>query len=143
MDASIQIERRAAQRFDLQLPVSLHVANEGKENRSLTHDLSAAGTLLYTDRCLEENASVELTFVMPSEITFDANLRVRCLGKVLRVTPPQVGANYSVAIHFERYDFLPDKEASSHYAPIASDPSEQEELSLSSHIFHPRNPLSF
>lgn len=143
MDASIQIERRAAQRFDLQLPVSLHIANEGKENRSITHDLSAAGTLLYTDRRLEENASVELTFVMPSEITFDGNLRVRCLGKVLRVTPPQVGANYSVAIHFEHYEFLPDKEPSVSYAPVVSDPAEHEELSLSSHIFHPRNPLSF
>jgi hypothetical protein len=143
MDARIQIERRAAQRFDLQLPVSLHVANEGKENRSLTHDLSAAGTLLYTDRCLVENASVELTFVMPSEITFDGNLRVRCLGKVLRVAPPQVGTNYSIAIHFEHYEFLADKEAFTRYAPVVSDPSEQEELSLSSHVFHPRNPLSF
>jgi PilZ domain-containing protein len=143
MDASIQIERRAAQRFDLQLPVSLHVATEGKENRSLTRDLSAAGTLLYTDRRLEENASVELTFVMPSEITFDGNLRVRCLGKVLRVTPPQVGANYSIAVRFEHYEFLPDKEASVRYAPVISDPGEQEELSLSSNVFHPRGPLSF
>ncbi|HEY1799311.1 MAG TPA: PilZ domain-containing protein [Terriglobales bacterium] len=142
MDPSIQIERRAAQRFDLQLPVSLHVANEGKENRALTNDLSAAGTLLYTDRCLEENASVELTFVMPSEITFDGNLRVRCLGKVLRVAPPQVGSNYSIAIHFEHYEFLPDKEASVRYAPVVADSAEQEELSLSSHVFHPRSPLS-
>lgn len=142
MDASIQIERRAAQRFDLQLPVSLQVANEANENRGLTQDLSAAGTLLSIDRCLAENSSVELTFVMPSEITFDGNLRVRCLGKVLRVAPPQVGTNYSIAVHFDHYEFLPDKEISVRYAPVVSDPTEHEELSLSSHIFHPRNPLS-
>jgi hypothetical protein len=137
MDSKVQIERRSSQRFDVQLPVSLRMANAAKESRCLTQDVSASGTLLYSDQSLPESSSVELTFVMPSEITFEGNLRVRCLGKILRVTPPQIGAYYSVAVHFERYEFLPDKDAALRYVPSVPEQTEREELSLSSHVFRP------
>jgi hypothetical protein len=142
MDPSTQVERRGAHRFDLQLPVFLRAADGAKESRCLTQDVSAGGTLLYSDLCLNENSLVELIFVMPSEITFDGNLRVRCMGKVLRVTPPQIGTNYGAAIHFQRYEFLPEHQAGTQYAPVVQEQTEQEELSLSSHVFHPRSPLS-
>lgn len=137
MDSNVQIERRSAQRFDVQLPVSLRMANAGNESRCLTQDVSASGALLYSDQPLVDGSSVELTFVMPSEITFEGNLRVRCLGKVLRVTPPQIGAYYSIAVHFERYEFLPDQDATLRYVPVVQEQTEREELSLSSHIFRP------
>jgi c-di-GMP-binding flagellar brake protein YcgR len=140
MDFRNQIERRASQRFDLQLPVSFRVKNEN-EARGLTQDLSAAGTLLSTNVALAEGASVELTFVMPSEITFDGNMRVRCLGKVLRVAEPQIGANYRIAIHFEHYEFLSEN-SMPHYGVI-QEHAEQEELSLSSHVFRPRGSASY
>lgn len=142
MQNGIQVERRAAQRFSSQVPVSLRVANEAKESRGLTQDVSASGAMLYTERHLEENAQVELIFVMPSEITFEGNLKVRCQGKVLRVAPPLVGTNYSAAIHFQHYEFLSEKESVVSYAPILQD-QDREELSLSSHVFHPRSPLSY
>src|SRR5579872_7030706 len=108
MDSTMQIERRASQRFDLQLPVSLRLVKDAmKEERCLTQDVSAGGTLLYSDCCIDENSAVELIFTMPSEITFDGSLRVRCLGKVLRTAPTQIGPRFSTAIHFEHYEFLP------------------------------------
>lgn len=140
MEFRNQIERRASQRFDLQLPVSFRVKNEN-EARGLTQDLSAAGALLSTSVPLAEGASVELTFVMPSEITFDGNMRVRCLGKVLRVAEPQIGANYRIAIHFEHYEFLSEN-STPNYAVIPEQ-AEQEELSLSFHVFHPRGSASY
>ena len=142
MHSDTQIERRAAQRFDVQLPVSLRIANETKESRGITKDVSASGAMLYIERTLNENSRIELIFVMPSEITFEGNLRVRCQGKILRVIPPQVGMNYSVAIHFEHYEFLPEKDAVVGYAPAMQE-QEREELSLSSHVFHARNSFSF
>lgn len=142
MQNGIQVERRAAQRFSSQLPISLRVANEAKESRGLTQDVSASGVMLFTEHRLDENTQVELIFVMPSEITFDGNSKVRCLGKVLRVMPPEVGTNYSAAIHFERYEFLLEKQDSVAYAPILHE-QDREELSLSSHVFHPRSPLSY
>ncbi len=142
MQNGIQVERRAAQRFSSQVPISLRVGNEAKENRALTQDVSASGVMLFTERRLDENAQVELIFVMPSEITFDGNSKVRCQGKVLRVTPPEIGTNYSAAIHFEHYEFLSEKQDSVGYAPILHE-QDREELSLSSHVFHPRSPLSY
>jgi c-di-GMP-binding flagellar brake protein YcgR len=141
MANGIQIERRAAQRFSAQVPVSFCVANDGKESRGLTQDVSASGAMLLTERRLDENAHVELIFVMPSEITFDGNSKVRCQGKVLRVTPPQIGTNYGTAVHFEHYEFLAEKNTVS-YAPILQE-QDREELSLSSHVFQPRSPLSY
>lgn len=141
MQNGIQVERRAAQRFSSQVPISLRVANEAKESRGLTQDVSASGVMLFTERRLDENAQVELIFVMPSEITFDVNSKVRCQGKVLRVTPPEIGTNYCAAIHFEHYEFLTEKQDSVAYAPILHE--DREELSLSSHVFHPRSPISY
>jgi hypothetical protein len=143
MQNGIQVERRAAQRFSSQVPISLRIANEAKESRGLTQDVSASGVMLFTERPLDENVQIELIFMMPSEITFDGNSKVRCHGKVMRVTPPQVGTNYSAAIHFEHYEFLPEKETIATYVPLVHEQDREEELSLSSHIFHPRSPLSY
>src|SRR5690242_3407013 len=142
MQNGIQVERRAAQRFSSQVPISLRVANESKESRGLTQDVSASGVMLFTERRLNENAQVELIFVMPPEITFEGNLKVRCQGKVMRVAPPEIGTNYSAAIHFEHYECLPEKEMAVSYTPILHD-QDREELSLSSHVFQPRSPLSY
>lgn len=132
----MQIERRASQRFDLQLPVSLRLVKEAREERCLTQDVSAGGTLLYSDCCIDESSLVELIFTMPSEITFDGNLRVRCLGKVLRAAPMQIGSRFGAAIHFEHYEFLSDDNAATASVPLIQEQSE--ELSASSHVFQPR-----
>ncbi len=103
-----QLERRGAQRFQFHLPVSVRVVSSGREADGFTQDLSARGALLYTDLTLSPGDSVELTLLMPSEITLAENMRVRCRGTVTRVQQPAVGTRLGVAVHLEGYEFLPE-----------------------------------
>ena len=106
----VQLERRAAQRFDFHLPVSVRLVGSDHEGCGFTQDLSARGALFYTDFPLSEGDAVELTLVMPSEITLAENMRVRCRGRVTRVLQPVVGSKFGVAVHLEGYEFLPETE---------------------------------
>src|SRR5690242_7515565 len=78
-------ERRAAQRFDYQLPISIKVIGIEGEVHGCTQDLSARGAFFYTEAPLTEGSEVEVTLLMPAEITLTASMPVRCRGKVLRV----------------------------------------------------------
>jgi hypothetical protein len=109
----VQLERRAAQRFDLNLPVSVRLAGSEREGCGSTQNLSAKGALFHTDLPMAEAAAVEITLVMPSDITLAENMRVRCRGKVLRVLSSAVGTGSVVAVQFEGYEFLPEAEGGS------------------------------
>jgi hypothetical protein len=80
------------------------------EGQGVTQNLSARGAFFCTDFSLTEGEAVELTLVMPSEITLAENMRVRCRGKVLRVVPPLSGTTFQVAVHLQGYEFLPQAE---------------------------------
>src|ERR1700676_4446111 len=82
---SVGVERRIGQRFTFNLPVSLRDIATGAEGLGFTQDLSSRGAFLFTDMAVSENAEVELTLRMPSEITLGENMRVRCRGRVLRI----------------------------------------------------------
>ena len=134
-NSSVQIERRAAQRFDLQLPLILRANQRGVEGPGVTQDLSAKGMLLFTEVPVSEGDRVELTLVMPSEITLSGNMRVCCRGRVLRVSSPATGTSRTIAVHFESYDFLPEIE--NHAATSQNSPNDNEELATSANVFHP------
>ena len=104
----VQHERRAAQRFDVHLPLSVRLAGGEREGCGFTQNLCARGALLHTDLPLSEADSIELTLVMPSEITLAENMRVRCPGKVLRVFSSAVGNRSVVAVQLAGYEFLPE-----------------------------------
>ena len=104
----VQLERRAAQRFEFHLPVSVRLAGSGREGCGFTQNLSARGALFHTDLPMAEAEAMELTLVMPAEITLAENMRVRCRGKVLRVISSAVGAGSVVAVQLEGYEFLPE-----------------------------------
>lgn len=112
----VHLERRGAQRFDFHLPVSVRLARTDHEGHGFTQDLSARGALFYTDFALNEGDAIELTLVMPSEITLAENMRVRCRGKVVRVAKPAVGSRAGVAVHLEGYEFLPDADTTNESA---------------------------
>ena len=103
-----RVERRAGQRFSFQMPVSLCRPGGGAVAQGVTRDLSARGVFFDTDLNLSEGDAIELTLVMPSEITLAENMRVRCRGRVLRtsnsVSPDRLG----VAVRLEGYEFLPE-----------------------------------
>ena len=59
-----------------------------------------------------EGDAVELTFLMPAEITLTENMRVRCRGGVTRVRP--VDSKFGVAVHLEGYEYLSAAESAAH-----------------------------
>ena len=104
----VQVERRAAQRFEYSLPLSVRRAGADQEVSGFVQNLSARGIFFYSDCALEPGAKVEITLMMPAEVTLSENMRVRCLGKVLRVNPPAPGGKTGMAVLLERYEYLSD-----------------------------------
>jgi hypothetical protein len=112
----VHLERRGTQRFGFHLPVSVRLAGTDHEGHGFTQDLSARGALLYTDFVLSVGDAIDLTLVMPSEITLAESMHVRCRGKVVRVAKPVVGTRTGVAVHLEGYEFLPDADTTNESA---------------------------
>jgi len=97
------------------------------EGLGFTQDLSSRGAFSVHRYALSENAEVELTLRMPSEITLGENMRVRCRGLVLRIvqaadkgwnlaagdeTKPSE-TKIGVAVCLKGYEYLPEVEDSS------------------------------
>ena len=105
----VHLERRASQRFSFQLPVAVRLAGTEREGCGFTQDLSGRGAFFYTDFRVAEGDAVELTFMMPAEITLTESMRVRCRGRVTRVLPAQ--NKFGVAVHLEGYEYLPESQS--------------------------------
>jgi hypothetical protein len=108
----VHLERRASQRFDFQLPVAVRLAGTDREGCGFTQDLSGRGAFFYTDFQVAEGDAVELTFMMPAEITLTENMRVRCRGRVVRVLRTE--SKFGVAVHLEGYEYLSPTEHAAH-----------------------------
>jgi hypothetical protein len=123
----VHLERRASQRFDFQLPVVVRLAGIDREGYGFTQDLSGRGVFFYTDFEVAEGETVELTLVMPSEITLTENMRVRCRGQVRRVM--RIQSKFGVAVHLQGYEYLPKAETaaqvSANFLPISAPHGEQ------------------
>ena len=104
----VRVERRCGQRFQLHLPLAIHV--DGKAVPGFTQDVSSRGLFLYTEAQLAEGAAVELTFTMPSEITLGESMRVRGHGRVLRADLSQAGPRTGIAVQLDSYQYLPSLE---------------------------------
>ena len=100
----IRLERRAGQRFQVHLPLTIHVA--GRSVPGFSQDVSARGVLLYTEAELAEGTVVELTFTMPAEITLAESMRVCCRGRVLRASRSQAGSGNGIAVQLDSYQYL-------------------------------------
>jgi hypothetical protein len=100
-----RVERRLGQRFPYQLPVTLRVSSESRTGSGFTQDLSSRGAMLWTDLCLAEGQMVEMTLVMPAEITLADDMNVCCRARVMRCEHVASGKP-AVALHIEHYDFL-------------------------------------
>jgi PilZ domain len=100
-----RVERRLGQRFPYQLPVTLRVTGETRTGSGFTQDLSSRGAMLWTDLSLAEGQMIEMTLVMPSEITLADDMNVCCRARVMRCDQVN-GGKPAVAVHIEHYDFL-------------------------------------
>lgn len=113
-----RIERRAAQRFEVHLPLT--VQYEGRTVPGFVQDLSGRGIFFFAEAALPEGAIVELTFNMPSEITLAENMPVRCRGRVLRSSASQANQRTGIAVRFDSYQYLPGDEPIAPFARAAS-----------------------
>ncbi len=143
----VRLERRAAQRFSSHIPVSVRLTQTEHEGLGFAQDLSARGIFFYTDFPLAVGDSVELTLVMPSEITLGENMRVRCKGRVNRLSQMTQASKTGVAVHFEGYEYLPDAnpvtEVTRGFSRISGlhDQAPDDEPGLSRHTFQSRTGL--
>lgn len=102
-----RIERRCAHRFsEYQVSVVLQ-KTEGLTGTGFTLDLSSKGALLWTEFALAADEVVDMTLVMPSEITLADRMSVRCRARVLRVQHDADRGKLAVAVKIEHYDYLP------------------------------------
>jgi hypothetical protein len=105
-------EQRRNQRFELKLPIEL-VRAGGNENPQLgeTRNLSSSGILFTSDRTLQKGDPIEYVVTLPAPGS-ESVLRLRCMGKVVRVDArdvPEAGTSrdsFSIAATLERHEFL-------------------------------------
>jgi PilZ domain len=100
-----RIERRSGQRFPYQVPVLLRLPNEGGSGSGFTQDLSSRGAMIWTDLPLSEGQVIDITLVMPSEITLAEDMNVCCRARVVRREQGE-GAKRAVSVRIEHYEFL-------------------------------------
>ena len=113
-----RLERRAAQRFEVHLPVSVHF--NGQTVPGFTQNLSARGIFLYTEADLPQGAAVELTFMMPSEITLGQSMPVRGCGRVLRSLETKGSRRNGIAVQLQSYEYLPEKQPILPFARVST-----------------------
>jgi hypothetical protein len=119
----IRLERRARQRFEVNLPVSIQL--EGLTVAGFTQDVSARGIFLYSERPIAEGTRLELTLTLPAEVTLTESMRVRCCGRVLR-SSPSAGERHGIAVYLESYEYLPESESSAELARFGRESSPEE-----------------
>jgi len=103
---SVRLERRAGQRFEVNVPISVEF--EGRTLSAFSQNLSSRGVFLYSETDLQEGVTVQLIFTMPSEITLGESMRVRCRGRVLRSRANGCGQGRGIAVQLDSYEYLPD-----------------------------------
>lgn len=116
-----RLERRSAQRFEVQLPLSVHF--DGRTVPGFAQDLSGRGIFFYAETALPVGAVVELTFTMPSEITLTENMPVRCRGRVLRSSASghsQDDQRNGFAVQLDSYEYLPAGEPIAHFVRVSA-----------------------
>ena len=105
-------DRRTAQRFSMQLPVEVKSPAAGGAVATKTDDVSFRGVYFHINQHFEVNSTIDLVLTLPREVTLSDDVRVHCVGRVVRVERPKAGPEASggglvgVAAVIERYDFL-------------------------------------
>jgi PilZ domain len=113
-----RLERRAAQRFEMHVPLAVHF--DGRTALGFTQDLSGRGIFFYAETALPEGAVVESTLTMPSEITLGENMPVRCRGRVVRASTSPAGQRNGIAVQLDSYQYLPSNEPIAQFVRLSA-----------------------
>jgi PilZ domain len=95
------IEQRKHQRFDLRLPFEI-VMGDRSRSQGETKNVSSNGVLFTAPVPFEVGESLEYYITLPKVTGSKIEVRVRCVGKVVRAEVEDTG----FAVTLERYEFV-------------------------------------
>jgi hypothetical protein len=95
------VEQRKAQRFDLKLPLQVLSKVQRGAQAGETRNLSSGGVLFKANTALTLGENVEYVITFPTPPEAKLEVRLRCVGKVVRFSP-----DAEVAATLERYEFI-------------------------------------
>jgi hypothetical protein len=95
------IEQRKNQRFDLRLPFEIIGGARRAKSKGETKNVSSAGVLFTSQAPIEVGESIEYLITFPRVPGSRVDVRLRCIGKVVRSAAPS-----AYAATLERYEFL-------------------------------------
>ena len=98
-------ERRADRRFRICLPVMV-TPDKGRSVPAHTRDISSRGICFYLPRPLAAGSDIEFSVTLPADVTLTAPIRIKCLGRIVRVEQNSVSTGIAAVI--QKYEFLAD-----------------------------------
>lgn len=99
-------ERRRHRRIDMELPIEIFLEGSGVPVVGATKNVSAGGVKFVVARRLEQNSELEFVLSLPPEITLCDTMRMRCKGRILRVSTEGEFGSTAVA-SIQNYEFVP------------------------------------
>ena len=94
-------DQRKNQRFELKLPFELIRTGTHAKTIGETKNLSSSGVLFTSSAAIEIGEPIEYLITFPRPAGSRTEVRLRCVGKVLREDPDS-----KFAATLERYEFL-------------------------------------
>jgi hypothetical protein len=89
------------------LPVALKIEEiNGHEKTVQTRNVSSSGVYFEFAAPLDVGTALEFVLTLPEQITKGNAVRIKCVGKVVRVDPNKQEGSLGVAATIERYEFL-------------------------------------
>ena len=95
------IEQRKHQRFDLKLPFQILHSQQGNGTDGETKNLSSTGVLFRSATPLPIGDSIEYFITLPKNPGSRLDVRLRCMGRIVRETEDS-----GFAATLDRYEFL-------------------------------------
>ncbi len=95
------IEQRKNQRFELRLPFELIRSGANAKPVGETKNVSSSGVLFTSPVPVDVGAPIEYLITFPTATGSRTEVRLRCVGKVLRNDPAE-----TFAATLERYEFV-------------------------------------
>ena len=102
-------DKRRARRFSMTLPVAVKIEEiTGQPKPVHTRDVSSSGVYFEFAAPLDVGTALEFVLTLPEQITKGSAVRIKCVGKVVRVDrgKSEEEGSLGVAATIERYEFL-------------------------------------
>ncbi len=105
------IDKRRSRRFPMHLPVDVKSeAGQTEPETVQTRDVSSNGVYFQFGAPLNIGSSVEFQLTLPEPLTKGSPVRIRCIGKVVRVDQEEKeDSEIGIAATIERYEFVRDE----------------------------------